>query len=45
MTTVALMIRPVQHGWAVWRTDGLELARFWGQGARRRAVRYATRFA
>jgi len=41
MTTVALMIKPIANGWAVWRTDGRELARFRGLFAWRRAVRFA----
>ena len=43
MNAVALMIRPVNHGWAVVLTDGRELARFTGLGARRRALRYLLR--
>jgi hypothetical protein len=43
MTALAVMIRPVGHGWAVTLTDGRELARFTGLGARRRALRYLAR--
>ena len=43
MNTQALMIRPVQHGWAVCLTDGRELARFSGPGAKQRALRYIAR--
>jgi hypothetical protein len=42
MTMLAVMLKPVSHGWAVTLTDGRELARFTGPGARWRAVRYAT---
>jgi hypothetical protein len=34
------MLTPIRHGWAVRLTDGRELARFIGPGARRRAIRY-----
>jgi hypothetical protein len=34
------MIGPTPHGWAVYRTDGRELVRFSGPGAKRRALRY-----
>jgi uncharacterized membrane protein YbhN (UPF0104 family) len=40
MNTLAVMLEPVEHGWAVTLTDGRELARFIGPGARRRALRY-----
>ena len=41
MTTLALMIGPINHGWAVYLTDGRELARYRGLGARCRALRRA----
>ena len=44
MTTLALMIGPVHHGWAVYLTDGRELARYRGLGARCRALRSARRY-
>ena len=40
MNTLAVMLEPIDHGWAVTLTDGRELARFTGPGARRRALRY-----
>jgi hypothetical protein len=45
MNALALMLRPLNHGWAVMLTDGSELARFTGFGARRRALRYLTEHA
>ena len=43
MTALALMLSPITHGWAVSLTNGRELARFCGLGARWRAERYLTR--
>jgi hypothetical protein len=40
MNALGLMIRPTHHGWAVYLTDGRELARFNGPAAKRRALRY-----
>jgi hypothetical protein len=40
MNALALMLRPLDHGWAVTLTDGRELARFIGPCARRRALRF-----
>jgi hypothetical protein len=40
MKPVAVILKPVDHGWAVALTDGRELARFTGPGARWRATRY-----
>jgi hypothetical protein len=40
MNVVGVMLRPVNHGWAVTRTDGRELIRFTGLWARWRAQRY-----
>jgi hypothetical protein len=40
MTALALIIRPTRHGWAIYLTDGRELARFNGPAAKRRALRY-----
>jgi hypothetical protein len=42
---LAMMIRPIPHGWTVQLTDGRELARFLGPGARWRALRYLRRAA
>ena len=43
MTALALIIRPTRHGWAVYLTDGRELARFRGPGSKWRALRYLAR--
>lgn len=43
MKALWMMIRPVRHGWAVQLSDGRELARFIGPGARWRATRYLQR--
>jgi hypothetical protein len=40
MNALALMLKPINHGWAVTRTDGRELIRFTGLGAQWRAQRY-----
>jgi len=40
MNAVAVLLTPIDHGWAVVLTDGRELARFTGLGARWRAIRY-----
>lgn len=40
MQALALMLKPITHGWAVVLTDGRELARFTGLCAKRRALRY-----
>jgi hypothetical protein len=40
MTALALMIAPIRNGWAVYLTDGRELAQYHGIGARWRALRY-----
>ena len=40
MKSVAVILRPVDHGWVVALTDGREVARFTGPGARWRAIRY-----
>lgn len=45
MTTLALIITPVPHGWAVALTDGRQIARFSGPGARWRAMRYLDRYS
>ena len=42
MNPLALIIKPTRYGWAVYLTDGRELARFSGPGAKRRALRYLT---
>jgi hypothetical protein len=40
MNALRLILKPTAHGWAVYLTDGRELARFSGLGAKRRALRY-----
>jgi hypothetical protein len=40
MKTVAVILKPIVHGWAVTLTDGRELVRFTGLWAKRRALRY-----
>jgi hypothetical protein len=40
MTALALIVRPTHRGWAVYLTDGRELARFRGPGSKWRALRY-----
>lgn len=40
MNPVALILKPVHRGWAVALTDGRELIRFTGLGAKRKAERY-----
>ena len=40
MNSLALMLTPIEHGWAVVLTDGRVLARFKGFGAKWRALRY-----
>ena len=43
MKTVAVMLERINHGLAVTLTDGRELARFTGPGAKRRALSYLAR--
>lgn len=38
--TYAIILSPIVGGWAVCLTDGREVARFRGPGARSRALRY-----
>jgi hypothetical protein len=40
MSALAVMLRPIESGWAVTLTDGRELARFTGFGAKARALCY-----
>jgi hypothetical protein len=40
VSSVALILKPIHHGWAVALTDGRELVRFTGLGAKRRARSY-----
>jgi hypothetical protein len=43
MRTLALMIGPTADGWAVYVTDGREVGRYRGLGAKRRALRHVAR--
>jgi hypothetical protein len=45
MNPVLLILKPTPPGWAVYLTDGTELARFRGLGSRQRATRYLIRAA
>jgi len=40
MSALSVMLRPVPGGWAVYLSNGRELARYRGFGARWRALRY-----
>ncbi len=42
MNALAVLLKPIPRGWAVVLTDGRELIRFTGLGARWRAMRYLT---
>jgi hypothetical protein len=44
MTALALMIRPTANGWAVYLTNGQELARYRGFWSKQRALRYLQRY-
>jgi hypothetical protein len=39
MNPLAVLLKPVRGGWAIELTDGREIARFTGVGAKRRAPR------
>jgi hypothetical protein len=39
-TALAIILKPLTWGWSVSLTNGRELARFYGPGARLRALRY-----
>ena len=43
MTALALMLRPIPHGWAVSLTNGRELIRYRGLWSKRRALGYLQR--
>jgi hypothetical protein len=40
MNALVVMHKHIRHGWAVTLSDGRELVRFTGLGAKRRALRY-----
>jgi hypothetical protein len=43
MNAIAVMLKPISRGWAVTLSDGREVVRFTGLGAKRRALRYLER--
>jgi len=43
MNALAVVLKPVDHGWAVALTDGREIVRFTGPAAKRRALRHLAR--
>jgi hypothetical protein len=45
MTALALLIDRIPRGWAVYLSNGVELARYHGFGARRRALRFASHYS
>jgi hypothetical protein len=45
MTALALMIAPIRNGWAVYLSNGRELAQYHGIGAHYRALRRARQAA
>jgi hypothetical protein len=45
MSALALELRPIRHGWAVYATNGQELARYRGLGAERRALEFVRAWA
>jgi hypothetical protein len=45
MTALALMMRPIDRGWAVYLTNGEELVRYRGLFAQQLALRYLRRYA
>jgi hypothetical protein len=45
MTALALEIRRIRHGWAVYATNGQELVRYRGVGAQQRALDFARSWA
>jgi len=45
MTALALMIRPINNGWAVYLTNGQELVRYRGFFSKQLATRYLQRYA
>jgi hypothetical protein len=44
MTALALMIRPTDHGWGVYLTNGEELVQYRGFFAKPLALRYLQRY-
>jgi len=44
MTALALVIRPTDHGWGVYLTNGQELVQYRGFFAKQLALRYLQRY-
>jgi hypothetical protein len=44
MTALALMIRPTDHGWGVYLTNGEELVQYRGFFSKQLALRYLQRY-
>lgn len=40
MNALGVLLKPIPNGWAIQLSDGREIARFTGLGAKRRALRY-----
>ena len=40
MSSLGVLLKPIPGGWVIELTDGREVARFTGLGAKRRALRY-----
>jgi hypothetical protein len=40
MNALRLILKPIAHGWAIYLTDGQEVARLRGPGSKRRALCY-----
>lgn len=45
MTALALTLRPIDHGWGVYLTNGQELAHYRGLFSKQLALRYLRRYA
>jgi hypothetical protein len=45
MTSLALLVDRIPHGWAVYLSNGVELARYRGLFAKQRALRFASHYA
>lgn len=43
MDALSLILKPTPRGWAVYLTDGREVAQFSGPGSKRRALDYVAR--
>ena len=45
MTALSLLIGRIPDGWAVYLSNGVELARYHGLFAKRRALRFASHYS